>query len=56
MPHHFVEELVPNVIYDSIAYPRHVVSVAVRAEASDCHHYRNGETNPDDGIDPGTNI
>src|SRR5205807_1068318 len=56
MLHDFAEELVPNVVYDSVAYPGHVVSVAVGAETSDCHHYRNSEANPDDRIDPRSDV
>ena len=41
MPHYFGEELIPNIVYDPVAYPSHVVSIAVRAEASDGHHQRN---------------
>src|SRR5262249_46285632 len=51
MPNHFVEKLVADVVDDLVAYPRHVVGVAVGAETAHGHHHRNGQTNPNDRID-----
>ena len=54
--HDLGKKLVANIIHHLVADPVHEIGTAVGNEAPGCHHQRNSEANPNDGIDLRTDV